>query len=388
MRKKQNIPSAFENAFGDLGYANPMESPSVSNVDEMDTFADVEPNDNNEPEPPVKEPEEKEEPVDNTDPNKDDSNIPQEVLDQMNGKSSSDPDDVSNNGLDDELNADDLTEAEKVGALFDAVAESFGWDINDIDEDDRPVTVDGLTDYLKEVVNQNSVPQYADERIQKLDEYVKNGGNFEDFYAAQQQELNYDKMDIEDEVNQKAVVRELLKLNGYSDEQITNKINRYEDADMLEEEASEAIVRLKAVRAEQAKQLEEKQLALRKQQEEDQRKFFNDINTQINTLSDIRGIAIPKEDRKELFDYIFKQDAQGLTQYQKDFQKNLTKNLIESAYFCKNADKFVSEAKKTGETSAANKLRTMLRHTSRNHSSYNADEDKQRPAWEIASKFL
>ena len=388
MRKKQNIPSAFEYAFGDLGYANPMESPSVSNVDEMDTFADVEPNDNNEPEPPVKEPEEKEEPVDNTDPNKDDSGIPQEVLDQMNGKSSSDPDDVSNNGLGDELNADDLTEAEKVGALFDAVAESFGWDINDIDEDDRPVTVDGLTDYLKEVVNQNSVPQYADERIQKLDEYVKNGGNFEDFYAAQQQELNYDKMDIEDEVNQKAVVRELLKLNGYSDEQITNKINRYEDADMLEEEASEAIVRLKAVRAEQAKQLEEKQLALRKQQEEDQRKFFNDINTQINTLSDIRGIAIPKEDRKELFDYIFKQDAQGLTQYQKDFQKNLTKNLIESAYFCKNADKFVSEAKKTGETSAANKLRTMLRHTSRNHSSYNADEDKQRPAWEIASKFL
>lgn len=383
MRKKQTTPSAFDNAFESLGFSNPMGATETTNMDNVDTFEDVE-IDNNEPEPPVKEPEEKEEPVEKEDNTK----IPQEVLDQMNKKSSSDQIDNSDKGLGDEPNNEDLAEAEQVGALFDAVAESFGWNINDIEEDDRPVTVDDLTNYLKEVVNQNSVPQYADERIQQLDEYVKNGGKFEDFYATKQQELSYDTLDIEDEVNQKAVVRELLKLNGYSDDQITNKINRYEDADMLEEEASEALTRLKAVKAEQTRQLQEQQAALRAQQEEQQRQFFTDMNTQINALNDIRGIAIPKEDRKELFDYIFKQDAQGLTQYQKDFQKNLAKNLIESAYFCKNADKFVNGAKKAGETSAANKLRTMLRHTSRNHSSYNADEDKQRPAWEIASKFL
>ena len=383
MRKKQTTPSAFDNAFESLGFSNPMGATETTNMDNVDTFEDVE-IDNNEPEPPVEEPEEKEEPVEK----EDDTKIPQEVLDQMNKKSSSDQIDNSDKGLGDEPNNEDLAEAEQVGALFDAVAESFGWNINDIEEDDRPVTVDDLTNYLKEVVNQNSVPQYADERIQQLDEYVKNGGKFEDFYATKQQELSYDTLDIEDEVNQKAVVRELLKLNGYSDDQITNKINRYEDADMLEEEASEALTRLKAVKAEQTRQLQEQQAALRAQQEEQQRQFFTDMNTQINALNDIRGIAIPKEDRKELFDYIFKQDAQGLTQYQKDFQKNLAKNLIESAYFCKNADKFVNGAKKAGETSAANKLRTMLRHTSRNHSSYNADEDKQRPAWEIASKFL
>lgn len=383
MRKKQTTPSAFDNAFESLGFSNPMGATETTNMDNVDTFEDVE-IDNNEPEPPVEEPEEKEEPVEK----EDDTKIPQEVLDQMNKKSSSDQIDNSDKGLGDEPNNEDLAEAEQVGALFDAVAESFGWNIDDIEEDDRPVTVDDLTNYLKEVVNQNSVPQYADERIQQLDEYVKNGGKFEDFYATKQQELSYDTLDIEDEVNQKAVVRELLKLNGYSDDQITNKINRYEDADMLEEEASEALTRLKAVKAEQTRQLQEQQAALRAQQEEQQRQFFTDMNTQINALNDIRGIAIPKEDRKELFDYIFKQDAQGLTQYQKDFQKNLAKNLIESAYFCKNADKFVNGAKKAGETSAANKLRTMLRHTSRNHSSYNADEDKQRPAWEIASKFL
>ena len=116
--------------------------------------------------------------------------------------------------------------------------------------------------------------------------------------------------------------------------------------------------------------------------------FFNDVSTQINNLTDIRGISIPKEDRKALFEYIFKQDAQGLSQYQKDFNENIAKNLIESAYFTMKADAFVTEAKKSGETSAADKLRKMLRHTSKNHSSFNADEDKTRPAWEIASKYL
>jgi hypothetical protein len=52
------------------------------------------------------------------------------------------------------------------------------------------------------------------------------------------------------------------------------------------------------------------------------------------------------------------------------------------------ADSFVTEAKKTGQTTAAQKLRQMLRHSSKNHTTFNADEDKQRPAWEIASKFL
>jgi len=158
---------------------------------------------------------------------------------------------------------------------------------------------------------------------------------------------------LEDEVNQKAAIRELLKMNGYTDEQINNKINRYEDAGMLEDEATEAVGRLKSIKAQQTKEMHAQQEAQRKQQEEAQRKFFNDMNEQLSNLSNIRGLAIPKEDRKALFDYIFKVDADGLSQYQKDFNKNLTKNLIESAYFTMNADKLIQEAKKEGQTTAA-----------------------------------
>ena len=99
-------------------------------------------------------------------------------------------------------------------------------------------------------------------------------------------------------------------------------------------------------------------------------------------MTDIRGIAIPKEDRKALFDYIFKVDQSGMSQYQKDFNENLSKNLIESAYFTMKADALISGAERKGESSAAEKLRKMLRHTTKNHTTYNA-EDKQKSVTDL-----
>ena len=390
-KKKSDIPSAFEDAMNNLGFGNADIEGGVTNMDVHDTFVDVEDiDDNNKPdEKPSEDNKPEDQQTDHVDEHDDDSEIPEEVLNQMNNQTEDDnKGEEENNDDDDTVSDADVAEAEQVGALFDAVAESFGWNLADIKDDDKPVTVEGLTDYLRKVVEENSVPEYADERIQQLDEYVKNGGNFEDFYAAQQQQINYEKLDLEDEGTQKAVIHDLLKLNGYTEQQIENKISRYEDAGMLEDEATEAASRLKSIKAQQAKKMHDEQEAIKQQQIEQQQAFMKDMTTQLNTLQDIRGLAIPKEDRKALFDYMFKVDKDGLSQYQKDFNKNIVKNLIESAYFTMNADKLIQEARKEGQTSAAQKLKQMLRHTSKNHSSYNAQEDKTRPAWEIASKFL
>ena len=382
-RKKDTIPSAFEDVLSDLGYGNVATSEEVTDMSTQDTFVDVELN--NEDEEPSEKLEDKKN-VENT--HEDNTDIPEEVLNKMNNTETNDNTTTVDQTTEDNITDADITEAKQVGALFDAVVESFGWNIDDIEEESRPVTVDGLTDYIRSVVEENSKPDYADERIEQLDAYVKNGGKFEDFYAAQQQQINYDTIDLRDESNQRTVIRELLRTSGYTDEQINNKIDRYESADMLEEEAEDALSRLKVIKQQETAMLQQQQELARQQQEEQNRAFFEDVSSQINSLTNIRGIAVPKEDRKALFDYIFKQDKDGMSQYQKDFNKNLSRNLIESAYFTMRADSFVTEAKKAGQTTAAQKLRQMLRHSSKNHTSYNADEDKQRPAWEIASKFL
>lgn len=115
---------------------------------------------------------------------------------------------------------------------------------------------------------------------------------------------------------------------------------------------------------------------------------MDSLNSSIASLDNIRGISVPKEDRKALLDYITKTDADGLTQYQKDFNKNMVTNLIESAYFTMKGDALLNTAQRNGQTSAASKLRTMLKHQSKNHTIYGAQEEKAPQAWEIASKFL
>jgi hypothetical protein len=59
------------------------------------------------------------------------------------------------------------------------------------------------------------------------------------------QTVSYDNLDLEDESDQKVAIRDYLKLSGYNDEQINKKIERYEDADMLQDEATDAAEKLK-----------------------------------------------------------------------------------------------------------------------------------------------
>jgi hypothetical protein len=63
-------------------------------------------------------------------------------------------------------------------------------------------------------------------------------------------------------------------------------------------------------------------------------------------------------------------------------------NLIESAYFTMKGDSLLGEAKRNGQTSAASKLRNMLRHQTKNHSTYNANEDNKHQLLDVASKFF
>lgn len=386
MKRKQSIPSGFEDILGGI-YSNAEQGEGITDIDsltENDPTPPIPPvdNDKNAKEPPVKTEDGK-----NTDddPNAkdDDSPIPTNIVDP---EPTVNPP-VTDTPKDGDPSEEDLIEAQQIGLLFDAVGQSLGWNMADIKEEDRPLTVEDLTQYLSDVVKENSVPQYADDRIQRLDEYVKNGGKFEDFYSRQQETLTLDNIDLEDETNQKAVIRDLMKRSGYSDEQINRKISRYEDSDMLYEESEDALDRLKQIRQKEIEDQAAAQQEAARIQEEQSKLFFDTVSNDINALTDIRGIAIPKEDRKALFDYIFKVDSEGKSQYAKDFEKNLSKNLIESAYFTMKADALISNAEKKGESSAAEKLRKMLRHTSKNHTTFNADEKQKSVTDLLAGSF-
>lgn len=382
MKKKNTIPKEFDDILGNI-YSNTTSQEEVTHITD-DTLMDQTTVEEEEIKQPVDDNVVNTEDEKNGNAKEDNTEIPDEVLQQMQARQNTQDDDKQDDD-DKEPSEDEIKEAQQVGLLFDAVGESLGWNMADIEEDERPLTVDDLTAYLSNVVKENSIPQYADDRVKMLDEYVKNGGKFEDFYSAQQERLSFDNLDMEDESNQKAVIRDLLRHEGYSDEQINKRIARYEDADMLIEESEDALDRLKSIRQKEIEQNAREQEELAREQEEQSKAFYKSVSDNINNLTNIRGISIPKEDRKALFDYIFKVDKDGYSQYQKDFNANLTKNLIESAYFTMKADAIIKGAKQQGETSAAEKLRKMLRHSSKNHTSYNADEIKQKSVVDLAT---
>ena len=388
-RKKKNPLGQFEDALNQLGFGGQEGGSSVTDIDTVDSHVG-EPNDDidNLDNPDGDQPTEDNKDNKNTeDPNAhdDDTQVPENVINNTSNPTEQIDEQGEEDVEDDTTDEQNPNEAEQIGAFFDAFAEANGWSVT---EDEKPKNVDELIGYITDVVEQNSTPQYADDRIAQLDQYVKNGGRFEDFYQTQQRSISYDNVDLEDESNQKAVVRDYYRLQGMNDEQINRKIERYEDADMLEDEATDAVSYLKAYEAQQAEYMAQQQEAQMKAQQQQAAQFAEDLTNGINGLTNIRGIAIPVEDKKALYDYITKTDADGLTQYQKEFNSNLVNNLIESAYFTMKGDALLGEAQRNGQTSAASKLRNMLRHQSKNHSSYNVQQEKTAPVWDIASRYL
>lgn len=390
-KKKNTIPSGFEDVLGSI-YSNVEEHESVTDMNTLDSTIEIPLEDEDKTEePPVNKTEDGKTTDDTQDAShEDNSEIPEDIINNKqvdNNAQTTEVDNTEETEDDTEPSDADVIEAQQVGLLFDAVGQQLGWNMADIDEKDRPLNVEDLTKYWAEVIKENSKPEYADERIQQLDEYVKNGGKFEDFYSKKSESLSLDNIDMEDETNQKAVIRELLKHSNYSDEQINKKIARYEDNDMLYEESEDALDRLKQIRTQELEEATRQQEEYARQQEEQSKAFFDSVTKDINSLTNIRGISIPKEDRKALFDYIFKVDQNGMSQYQKDFNENLSKNLIESAYFTMKADALISGAERKGESSAADKLRKMLRHQSKNHTTYNADEKQKSVTDLLAGAF-
>lgn len=190
MKKKNTIPKEFDDVLGNI-YSNTMSQAETTEITDEMLMHQTTIEDDDKNEPPVNKTVQTQTTEDGENGNvkEDDSEIPAEVLQQMQGQTTqvddNNNDDDNNNQEGDDLSKEDVIEAQQVGLLFDAVGESLGWNMADIEDEDRPLTVDDLTTYLSNVVKENSVPQYADERIQMLDEYVKNGGRFEDFYTAQ-----------------------------------------------------------------------------------------------------------------------------------------------------------------------------------------------------------
>ena len=273
---------------------------------------------------------------------------------------------------------------ETVTALFDAIAEELNWSMDE--EDKKPTNVEDLVAYFKDVIEENSVPVYANEEVREIDEFVRNGGKLQDYFNAIAP-VEYDNIDITKEDNQKKVLKEYLKTQGYNDTRIDRKLERYEDAGVLEEEAEEALEFLKDASSKNKERLLEEQETFARQQKEEQQKYIDSVVKEINSITEIRGIKIPKEDKARLAEYMFKPDSSGQTQYVKDFVKD-PKNVIGAAYFTMKGDALLGAAKNEGNTKAMQRLKNSLKSTGAGKNSKKITTSSSDSLWVTVARQL
>jgi hypothetical protein len=190
---------------------------------------------------------------------------------------------------------DNIDTSNVVTSFFEALSDKMGWEL---DEDEEiPQTPEELVEYFKDVIEENSVPQYASEEVEALDNFVKNGGNLRDYFQIDG-DLDLEEINIEDsEVNQKLVIKEFLKEKGFNAKQIEKKLTKYEEAGLLEDEATDALEALRDIKEQKKQELLEAQEKRAKELKKRQQEQFNTVVSELKGMDNIRGIKIPQKDK-------------------------------------------------------------------------------------------
>lgn len=236
----------------------------------------------------------------------------------------------------------DLPKGSEIGETAEDLVEAFETTVNSrISE--------GIEQY------KDSVPDLGKQFL----EYLENGGDPKRFIEAATDTIDFATLDLTDEANQKLVIKEHLKLQGYTADEIKEEIQDYEDGLMLEKKAKMAAKKVEVV---QGKRLEEEVKSQQKELKEREKAlnvYVSDIQKLIKESKEIAGLQVEEADKKDFEAYLFKRDKAGLTQYQKDLNENPNKTQVELAYLKYKKYDFAKAAKK-GENTAAKKIRDSI----------------------------
>jgi len=221
-------------------------------------------------------------------------------------------------------------------------------------------SIDDIVDGLSAVVEDSINDAFASEEIRELNDFVKNGGKLKEFYAKViTDSIDPEVIDIERIDDQKKIVRKNLKDSGYTDAQISRKIERYEDLGTLRDEAEEAL----EIVTESTNKTKEKLLIEAEKQaaeaKERQQKFISNVEKVIKEIKDIRGIPISDIEKKEMFRALFVPEADGKTKFQKTYESDV-KHLIESVFFTLKGDVLIKRAQTKGSTETVKTLKDKI----------------------------
>lgn len=201
--------------------------------------------------------------------------------------------------------------------FYQVFHEKLGWEVP---EDKMPEnSVEGLINYLNEIVEHSSRPQYSSEEAANFDRFLANGGKAEDFFKTMYGSKDYENFTATTDDDKKGVLKDYIKrLNPEKDNDwIERKITRYEESGVLDDEFEDAISELRSISAREKQELVANQEKQRLQEKQEYEAQVQRLEQTILNKRDIAGIPISKDVAKDFFKFLTAVEKDGTTKYQK-----------------------------------------------------------------------
>ena len=204
-------------------------------------------------------------------------------------------------------------------SIVGEVLSKLGYDLEEGSYEDTP---EGLANMTTDIAS-----EMADERIDEVLEafplvkkhldYVLAGGQSQNFMEAYDPNLDYDKVQIEqdDHRSQKAILGDYLELKGHDNDFIEEMLNDFEDTGKLYAKAEAARGALAKHQNAKRDQLITQQREETNKQREELNNFWDNVSDTIEDSDSFAGIAVPRRDKAKFFDYLSTPvNKQGQTQ--------------------------------------------------------------------------
>lgn len=230
-------------------------------------------------------------------------------------------DSKEDNTVEDELEDEDVDSSDY--SIADQISSVLGFEM----ESEYADTVEGLTEYVKDIAQEVAEDQMQDlfgqfPEIQRHLDYVMNGGESSQFYEAHNPQSDYSNFALteNDSMSQKVILQQYFQLKGHDDQFINEMLEDYEDSGKLYSKARVAKDSLAAVQIQQREEMQTQQKAKFEEQEQQREEFWDGVADTIEGGNEFAGIRIPDRDKADFFEYISSPaDDSGRTQRDVDY---------------------------------------------------------------------
>ncbi len=186
---------------------------------------------------------------------------------------------------------------------------------------------------MDKLTTEASKPKYSNPVVEEFDKYIASNGDPKKFMETMYGTKDYTKVSMDSEADKKQVLSDYLaRQNPERDSAwIEKKIQRYEDSNVLDDEAADALDELKTMSEKQKGALVAEQQKQAQVEQERYRNQLNELQTTLTSKKDIAGIPVTQKDMKDFYSFLTQADKDGMTPYEKTLAQD-KEAVIKMAY--------------------------------------------------------